>query len=253
VTKAPTTRTGGELIGLPIVSLQDAEVVGEIDALIIDDATLTVAGFLVDLGFYEAKVMPMAATRAIGHDAVIVERTKDVGLISQHPDLARLADRDMAVTGAAAVTAGGRTLGTIGELTVDVLTGRITAVELLADPGALWPGRPMLLPAASVLSVDHHQVVLDERCGAYVHDPSSPHPADAGAAVGESPSVQPRHSPPASPSKTPSHYLLGRRVVRRIEGPLGVLVADAGEIVTEETIRRAESSEALLILSLNVE
>ena len=103
----------------------------------------------------------------------------------------------------------------------------------------------MLLPAELVLSVDYHQVVLDKEYRDYVRGPSSAaDDHDAPHTAGQAERAADRPSP---------HYLLGRRVVRRIEGPLGVIVADAGDIVTEETIRRAEGSEALLILSLSVE
>ncbi|MCL4368264.1 MAG: PRC-barrel domain-containing protein [Actinobacteria bacterium] len=224
------TRIGNELIGLPIVSLHDAEIVGEIDALIIDDATLTVVGFLVDLGFYEAKVLPFAAARAIGRDAVIVERPDDVTLVSHHPDVARLADKDIAVAGATAVTSSGHTVGTIGELLVDVDTGRIIEVELVVDPGSLWPSQPVLLPIA-------------------LRGEGRPAGDDAATALSPMPGSA---TVPGATSSAP-HYLLGKRVVRRIESPLGVVVADAGDIVTEETIRRAEGGEVLLILSLNVE
>jgi hypothetical protein len=41
--------------------------------------------------------------------------------------------------------------------------------------------------------------------------------------------------------------------MRRIETPEGELIADEGELVTPQTVRRARTHDQLLILSLNVE
>ncbi|MCZ7663530.1 MAG: hypothetical protein M5U22_11665 [Thermoleophilia bacterium] len=49
------------------------------------------------------------------------------------------------------------------------------------------------------------------------------------------------------------HFLIGKRVLRRIEGPTGEVIAQEGDLVTFEMIQKAKSSDQLLILSLNVE
>jgi hypothetical protein len=49
------------------------------------------------------------------------------------------------------------------------------------------------------------------------------------------------------------HFLIGKRVLRRIETPGGEVIAEEGESVTFDMIQKAKSSDQLLILSLNVE
>ena len=49
------------------------------------------------------------------------------------------------------------------------------------------------------------------------------------------------------------HFLVGKRVLRRIESPSGELIASEGDIVDYEMIQRAKSQDLLLILSLNVD
>ena len=49
------------------------------------------------------------------------------------------------------------------------------------------------------------------------------------------------------------HFLIGKRVLRRIESPSGELIATEGALVDYEMIQRAKASDMLLILSLNVE
>jgi uncharacterized protein YrrD len=72
-------RVDTELLGLQIVALDDASVVGEVDGLIIDDRAMKVAGFLVDLGLFEASVLPFDKASAVGADAIIVTSAETPG------------------------------------------------------------------------------------------------------------------------------------------------------------------------------
>lgn len=64
---------------------------------------------------------------------------------------------------------------------------------------------------------------------------------------------------PAAPTQDsdlgsqPRHFLIGKRVLRRIEGVDGEVIAEEGDLVSYEMIQRARNSDQLLILSLNVE
>jgi hypothetical protein len=49
------------------------------------------------------------------------------------------------------------------------------------------------------------------------------------------------------------HFLIGRRVMRRIEVPGDEPIAEEGDMVTPEMIRRARALDLLLVLSLNVD
>lgn len=57
---------------------------------------------------------------------------------------------------------------------------------------------------------------------------------------------------PAEPISA-RHFLLGRKVLRRIETPAGHLIADEGDAITSEMIREAREADLLLLLSLNTE
>jgi len=72
--------------------------------------------------------------------------------------------------------------------------------------------------------------------------------------------VEPAATAPAAPepaedafTSQQKHFLIGKRVLRRIETPGGEVIAEEGESVTFDMIQKAKSSDQLLILSLNVE
>src|SRR5665647_3348581 len=112
-------RLDTDLIGLPIVSMDDASVVAEVDGLVVDDSTLTVAGFLTNVGLYEASVLPFAATRAVGDDAVIVRSADALVRLSAIPALAALAEKGIEISGARVVTLSGKEVGSVGGYFVD--------------------------------------------------------------------------------------------------------------------------------------
>src|SRR5660398_277207 len=77
-------RIDTDLLGLQIVSMKTATVVGEVDAHVIEDETLKVVGFLVDLGLREASVLPFgdagADVGAVGDFYVDTETGAVTGL-----------------------------------------------------------------------------------------------------------------------------------------------------------------------------
>jgi len=356
-------RVDSDLLGLPIVNLADASVVGEVDGLVLDDATMKVVGFLVGLGIHEAKVLPFTAVRAIGEDAVMIEAVSVVVSISTHPQMEETALKDIALSGSRALTSSGQTVGVIGDFFIDTDTGAIVAVELLPGDSVLYPREPAVLPVSGVHRIGQYTAVLtDDYEQKLVKDLSSlqaaeapapgatpPPPAETGrggrpaqrrarrdveaagaatpevsgdapgaperpeidtvppealppvrprrrgrtASPPEAPSPPPRPEPPsasvepapgpeAAPTAAPApavepppasvepapgpeaaptaapeeerrHFLLGKRVLRRVESPSGEVIADEGDTVTAETIQRAKADGLLLVLSLHVE
>jgi len=326
-------RMDTDLLGLQIVALDSAAVVGEIDGLLIDDATMKVAGFLVDLGLYEASVLSFGSAHAVGLDAVIVESADKITEISADPTLEALNERDIAISDAKAITRSGRSVGTIGDFFVDTETGDVVGMEFLAADQTIYPRGIAVIPASVVFRLGRDIVVLDddydqhflrdgdslERVGhsrsaepapvvtpevvvapeaaTEAESPVLEVPEEAVAvaevpeeaeAVAVEPAAESELEPPVAPAaaiepepaadadtatevETPAaettptvpaddlfatehkHFLIGKRVLRRIETPGGEVIAEEGDIVTFDTIEKAKSSDQLLILSLNVE
>lgn len=400
-------RIDTDLLGLQIVALDNAMVVGEVDGLLIDDAAVKVAGFLVDLGLYEASVLPFDAAHAVGLDAIVVESAAKISQISESPALAALAEKDVTISDAKAITRSGRTVGTIGDFFVDTETGDVVGMEFLAADQTVYPREAAVIPASTVYRLGRDIIVLEDDYDKHllkddaslqrvskprvadvapvaapepvVEEPAAPEPEpepDAEVAapepepeqeatapepeaveepaeqepeatllsVEEPPAEEPAEAPtdelpepakeiedafeaitlpeaeepaaveaepetvesveepaaepeaeaaepaqdaevaddtltsepalalaepePEKPTATPApkpepaedaftsqqkHFLIGKRVLRRIETPGGEIIADEGDSVTFEMIQKAKSSDQLLILSLNVE
>ncbi|MHB1343945.1 MAG: PRC-barrel domain-containing protein [Thermoleophilia bacterium] len=155
-------RIDTDLLGLQIVALDNAMVVGEVDGLLIDDAAVKVAGFLVDLGLYEASVLPFGSAHAVGLDAVVVESASKITPISASPALEALAEKDVTISDAKAITRSGRTVGTIGDFFIDTVTGDVVGMEFIAADQTVYPREAAVIPASTLYRLGRDIVVLED-------------------------------------------------------------------------------------------
>jgi len=126
-------RRDKDFLGLEVVSLEDATVVGEVDGLIVDETIGTVVGLIIDLGIHEAKVAAYSDLLSVGDDAVMVESSSVVRPISEHGPLREVAERHVEVCDSYAITDKGDVVGAVGDFFVDPATGVIRGVEILVE------------------------------------------------------------------------------------------------------------------------
>lgn len=126
-------RKDKDFLGLEVVSLEDASVIGEVDGLIVDETIAAVVGLIIDMGIHEAKVVAYSDLLSVGDDAVMVESSAVVRAISLHAALREVAERDVEVCDAYAITDKGDVVGAIGDYFVDPATGAIKGVEVIVE------------------------------------------------------------------------------------------------------------------------
>ncbi len=155
-------RIDTDLLGLQIIALDSATVVGEVDGLLIDDAGMKVAGFLVDTGLYEASTLPFESAYAVGSDAIIVESADKITEISANPTLETLAEKDVAISEAKAITRSGRGVGIIGDFFVNTETGDVVGMEFIAADQTVYPRSTAVIPASVIVRLGRDMVVLED-------------------------------------------------------------------------------------------
>ncbi len=144
-----------DFLGLEVVSLQDASVVGEVEGLIVDDRARTVAALIVNTGSYRSRVLPYALVRSVGEDAVVIASADGIALVSEAPALETLVERNVVLAGAYLLTEGGTLLGRLSGFLVDTTSGAITslAVTQEEDAEATDLEAALLIPAHSITTV----------------------------------------------------------------------------------------------------
>ena len=278
-----TVLAADELRGLPIVSTNQGRFLAEIDDVILTESHEALAGFLVNLGLYEPQAMSFADASVIGPDAVLTGRTDAIATLSAQPDLEALAERRVSVEGSRAVTLSGKSAGFVLQYYVNPANGAIVGLQFLPGTAqAHVPGEGYLLPLAKVVRMGRDLVVVEDDFASTLRPvegtsaPAATHAAVNQEEVGHLPPtpgadhiqlpvapsseaadvpapgwiVEGQQTPPSCTGK---HYLLGRRVLKKLETAGGRLIANVGDVVTPAVIEQARSSDLLLVLSLNVE
>lgn len=299
----PRAILDADMIGLQIVARDEAAVVGQVDALIVDEQRLVLAGFLVNLGLYEPLVLPREKASVIGPDAVLVDSAAAISPLSTNAVLEELAAQHGSVADSRAVTVSGRSVGRISHLYIHADDGSILGLQFV--PTVVPVGRPssLLLPLSCVVKMGKGLTVVTDDYASCLSTapavdqersaPLSPQPtvtlsvveatpteqetasaeetpvatetvavAPADTARPEAPesprAVEPQPAAALEQTGSPTegasqHFLLGKHLLRRLELPSGEVLAEVGDVVTTELIRRVKEHNLLLVLSLNVE
>lgn len=152
-------RNDKDFLGLDVVSLDDGAVVGTVDALLVNEDG-AVAGLVMDLGIYEAKVLAYADILNVGEDAIVIASSDSVRLVSDDPALEEVAELEIFVTDALAMTDQGNIVGTIGDYFIDPPTGSIKGLEVLLESADEDVERALVVPASHVIRIGPELVIV---------------------------------------------------------------------------------------------
>lgn len=148
-----------ELLGLPIISLDEGYQLGVIKGIIIDSDLISVAALVVGSTTWrsDSRVLPYEKVASIGNHAVTIEKLSYLEKsLSSH--LKRL-DKNKALEGVRVISAEGNSLGTVEEFTVDTETGKIYSLELSGNIiDSIFKGR-VTLPSTAIKTMGKDIIV----------------------------------------------------------------------------------------------
>jgi sporulation protein YlmC with PRC-barrel domain len=127
-------RRGKDLIGMPVITVQEGRKLGEVTALLVRREDASVAAVRIGSQLAPGAAIPFANLRLVGVDVILVDSTA-----ATEPALPTEVVRqlDDSVTGRAVLTAGGERIGTISGFWVDSADGRITAYRVHPEASLL--------------------------------------------------------------------------------------------------------------------
>ncbi len=127
-------RRGKDLIGMPVITVQEGRRLGEATALLIRRDDATVAAIRIGSQLAPGPAVPFGNLRLVGVDAILVDSA--AALEPALPtEAVQALDDD--VTGRAVITVSGERIGTISGFWVNTADGRITAYRVHPDAGLL--------------------------------------------------------------------------------------------------------------------
>jgi uncharacterized protein YrrD len=272
-------KNSAQIISLPIISISDGTQIGTVKTLVINPEKgsidfLTVEQEDVQLSL---KAIPFKKVVGIGEFAVTVESSHDIIDLSEIPIANQLVNKQIRIKNTKAMTRKGQLLGEVTEFFVDEETGEIIGIELhvgdrqavLSSEFILTYGKDILVVhdnAPSSLLDEAHLLVSakdqkdeeieenvsqnEQTSSELAHDVHDWH-ANIETMVEE---AENREALQALREKQ-VELLKGKRVTKDIFDKNGNKFIEAGTILTEEHIQKAqeEGPSVIVDISMNVE
>ncbi|MDR3563511.1 MAG: PRC-barrel domain-containing protein [Negativicutes bacterium] len=257
-----------DILGLPVISINEGFEMGTAKVLVIDPVQGSVAAIAVEDGkwYLGAKLLLFTGVAGIGENAITVESSNDILALANAPEMEKLLAADVKVIGAKVLTKSGRFQGKISEIVIDD-TGKIVSCEV-EEPG----GEIVNMSGAKVITFGKDVVIVTDTDASTTTVPA-PKPVTVAAPVVtpsvtvapivESPDPVPAKAAPAAAEDVTDDsakkfddkqrkYLLGKKANRRIETDNGVVIVDNGGEITEEVIQKAKLAGKFVELSMSI-
>lgn len=159
-------RKSKDIIGLPVISLEEGIRVGRVTSLVINPAEKAVVALVVEKGglLREQKFVPFPQVYSIGGNAVTLHRVQHAAKGASLPEILRLFKEKVILTGSKVVAENGTILGSVIEYLVDTSTGMISALEIATTKPAIVQG-VALLDSSFVRTIGKEIVVVSDTAG----------------------------------------------------------------------------------------
>ena len=156
-----TQRSSREMLGMPVYSISEGLLLGNIKRLLISGKECRVQGFVVEKKRFsrEERVLPFEAISGFGEDTVTVERQSLLERKGQSQQYLKALRAPLPILGAKVFTAGGRTLGKVEEYRFSTETGVISGLEIAGE--GFFRERA-LLDGASVIAIAPRTIMVKD-------------------------------------------------------------------------------------------
>ena len=128
-------RKSKQINGMPVYSLEEGQQIGTVRGLVLDPTRKQVVALAIaQKGWLkEHKYIPYKKVRSIGEDAITIDRGTAVEKGASLPEIVKLVRDKVELTGTKIVTENGTILGLSDEYLFDLLTGKLTGIEISSN------------------------------------------------------------------------------------------------------------------------
>lgn len=262
-----------EIIGLPVISIDEGRELGIIRDVVINPTAKEVAALLIEdrKWFLGAKTFPFSAISGIGQYAVTIKKSEAVTSVLDSSDLLDLLASDIKIIGSKILTKTGQIQGKIIDIILDD-SGKIISFDVedmnghmttVSSEQVVTFGKEVTItndvsqPVISVATA-HTKVTFPAVMSNPVITPSeSTPPAQIQQSAESAIAAIPFQEPPAEATKKfddrQKKYLLGKKANRRIETDNGTVIIEQNGDITEEVIQKAKLSGKFVELSMSIQ
>lgn len=258
-------KNSAQIVNLPIISISDGTQIGIVKTLVINPEKGSVDFLIVEQEDVQLslKAIPFKKVVGIGEFAVTVESFHDIIDLSEIPIANQLVNKQIRIKNTKAVTRKGQLLGEVTEFFIDEETGEIIGIELLvgdrqavlSSEFILTYGKDILVvhdnAPSSLLDEAHLLVPAEGQDGEETAEHADEQHSGGEAVMEGAESEEALYAL----REKQMELLKGKRVTKDIVDKNGNTFIEAGTILTEEHIQKAqeEGPSVIVDISMNVE
>lgn len=224
-----------EVIGLPVISINEAKEIGILKSIVIDAESNSIVAFVLDDGkwYLEARLLPISEIAGIGESAVTVINSNVAVNVTAVPPFESLLEKNIEIIGTKVLTNKGQVYGTVTEIVFAENNGKIE--EIIIEE---INGKSNVIPAKQVYSFGKAVTIITTEPHSTQQEVDEDYPIDSNNANNS--------------NKKLDKKIVGKKATHRIQTNNGTVIIDVGDEVTEETIQKAKLAGKLSELSMCV-
>lgn len=234
-----------ELLELAIISIEDGREIGRVCDLIINPAQGAVEYLIVENGsrYIGVKVLPFDMIEGVGAYAVTIANVSALTDLADRPEVNELLEKNVRVKGTKVLTKKGKLIGTVSEFLVDDENeGKIAGCEVAPVNGAAGAGA---IPAEQIITFGKDVLIITTDTETAAETTREP---DAGQDLPSKPELS---QAARLFEERQRQYLLGRKIGKHIETDGGEVLAEEGDVITEELLDKAKEAGKFTEISMN--
>ncbi len=224
-----------DLIAKPILAIRPGKLIGKVRYPIIDAGKQEVIGFVIDddKWYMETKVILLPLVRGMGKDVVTVEDEAAVMSVTNLKAIQKQLEENIQLIGHKVITETGRVLGYIEEFSFNPTSGKIDSYKV--------KGLNTLMSYKDTISIGKELIVTKEQVSNFMELSKEIVNADDDYDLN------------SIFEKRQMEFVMGKRLLRRLETDSGSVIATEGHVVDEATIRKAKRQGKFMELVMSIE
>ncbi len=244
-------KTSKQIIGLPIISINDGKELGTVKSLVVNPEQGTIDFITIHHEDWQisVKAIPFKKVIGVGDYALTVESEMNIIDLTEIPIANQLVAKNIKIIGAKIMTKKGQLLGQVTELYVNEDNGSIVALELS------FTNEHVFLASNHVLTYGKDILIVEENAQGHFETSIEGIIKEEAAVLDDAPEVQAEEDLSQSFLERQIALLDGKKVTEDIFSKNGELLVQAGTILTKDMIIAVhnEGPSGMVALSMNVE
>ncbi|MBM7648934.1 uncharacterized protein YrrD [Bacillus ectoiniformans] len=237
-------KKSAEIKGLPIISIMDGVELGKIKSLILNPEQGSVDFFTIEHEDWEAegKAIPFKKVIGIGEYALTIEDEGSIIDLNEIPIASDLLNRKTKIEDVRLITRKGQLVGTAVEYVVDEETGKISALEVLAN------NEHVTVKSEYIVTYGKDIIIVKEEARDQIGTAARTKITETAAEVKEADGL-------AAIEQQQAELLLGKTVQKDIKGGNRGVIIPSGTVLSQQDIQSAREAgpEVLVELSMHSE